>query len=457
MLTNHFFYFSSEQGAAGSLLRTFWRVACVASFAISVVFFTACNFSSPPPPATPPIPAAAPLPADAGNDDGAIRFLEGRVKSDPLDFVAYNQLAGRYLQRQRETGSVTYLDLAIRAARASLAAIPAEQNVAGLSALAYSEYASHDFAAARDQALRLTELDAGKSYPYELLSDALMELGDYDKARDALHRAEQMGRTLETETRLARWALLQGQPDTATRRFANALIIALNQYPPSRETVAWCRWQLGETAFSIGDYETAERHYRDALTTFPNYYRALASLGRVRAARGDLSGAIEQYQQAIKILPDPGFVAALGDLYTLSGRDKEAADNYALVEQIGKLSALNGVLYNRQLAIFYADHDLKANEAYDSAKKEYEMRQDIYGADAVAWTALKAGKIAEAQAAIKDALQLGTRDAKLYYHAGMIARAAGDKAAAKDYLKKVLALNPQFDPMQAAIARKAIE
>jgi tetratricopeptide (TPR) repeat protein len=150
-------------------------------------------------------------------------------------------------------------------------------------------------------------------------------------------------------------------------------------------------------------------------------------------------------------------VAALGDLYTLSGRDKEAADNYALVEQIGKLSALNGVLYNRQLAIFYADHDLKANEAYDSAKKEYEMRQDIYGADAVAWTALKAGKIEAAQAAIKDALKLGTRDAKLYYHAGMIARAAGDKAAAKDYLKRALALNPQFDPMQAAIAKRAVE
>jgi hypothetical protein len=44
--------------------------------------------------------------------------------------------------------------------------------------------------------------------------------------------------------------------------------------------------------------------------------------------------------------------------------------------------------------------------------KEYEARRDIYGADALAWTALKAGKISEAQSAIKDALRLGTQDAK---------------------------------------------
>src|SRR5438034_11113508 len=100
---------------------------------------------------------------------------------------------------------------------------------------------------------------------------------------------------------------------------------------------------------------------------------------------------------------------------------------------------------------------MKAGEAYDSAAREYEVRRDIYGADAVAWTALKAGKLAEAQTAIKEALRLGTKDAKLFYHAGMIARAAGDKGAARDYLQRALKLNPQFDPLQAQIAKKTLE
>ncbi len=221
--------------------------------------------------------------------------------------------------------------------------------------------------------------------------------------------------------------------------------------------MAWIRWQLGEVAFSPGDYPKAERHYRDALITFPNYYRALASLGRVLAARGDLPGAIEQYERVIRILPDPTSVAALGDLYTLSGRDKEATAQYELVEHIARLSAINGVMYNRQLALFYADHDLKAADAYANAGKEYAVRRDIYGADAVAWTALKAGKLDEADAMIKAALRLGTRDAKLFYHAGMIALASGDSSAARDYLKRAIKLNPEFDPLQAANARKALD
>ena len=226
---------------------------------------------------------------------------------------------------------------------------------------------------------------------------------------------------------------------------------------PNTETISWCHWQLGETAFAIGDYASAERHYRDALTALPDYFRALASLGRVRAAQADLAGAIERYEQAVRIIPDPQFVAALGDLYKLSGREKDAASQYSLVEKIGRLNELNGVLYNRQLALFYSDHALKPEEGYANALREYEVRRDIYGADAVAWSALKAGKITEAQSAIKEALRLGTKDARLFYHAGMIAQAAGDRSGARDYLRRALTLNPQFDPLQAPIARKALE
>src|SRR5205085_8288958 len=119
-----------------------------------------------------------------------------------------------------------------------------------------------------------------------------------------------------------------------------------------RETIAWIRWQLGELAFSTGDYAKAEQHYRDALTTFPDYYRALGGLGRALAAKGDLPGAIAGYERAVQVIPDPAFVAALGDLYKLAGRDQEAAAQYALVEQIGKLNAANGLLYNRQVALY---------------------------------------------------------------------------------------------------------
>ncbi len=439
------------------------RIACVIILCSGLLTLNNCGdvwLSSKTTSNTPPsdIPAALPLPADDNSKNSEIRFLEERVKSDHDDFIAYNKLAADYLQRQRETGSIEYLSLATRAAQASLKAIPAEQNPGGLTALAQAEYASHNFTAARDDALKLKELSPNKSYPYEILCDALLELGSYDEADAAFARMEKLGRgSIGTETRLARLSVLRGHVADAQRHLSYALALALNTAKPSRETVAWCRWQLGETAFSIGDYETAERYYRDSLTTFPDYYRALASMARVRVARNDLQGGMEFYEQAIKRLPDPAFVAASGDLYKLAGHEREAAAQYALVEQIGHLSAASGALYNRQLALFYADHDIKPEEAYANAVKEYEARRDIYGADALAWTALKAGKISEAQSAIKDALRLGTQDAKGFYHAGMIARAAGDKTKARDYLRRALVLNPQFDLLQASVARKALE
>lgn len=435
------------------------RATFIALIINCVVAFAGCGIlSSPSSTAPPPLPAATTLTSSTEGTETAIRFLEDRVSRDHDDFIAYNKLAGYYLQRQRETGSLSYLDLALRAASASLAAMPAEMNKGGLAALAQTEYASHEFTSARDHALRLAELDRAKSYPYQLLGDALLELGDYDKATSAFGQMERLGgASVGAETRLARAALLRGQTEAAIRHLSDALALALVQEPPSRETIAWIRWQLGEAAFSIGVYQTAEQRYRDALATFPDYYRVLGSLGRVLAARGDVPGAIEQYERAISIIPDPSFVAALGDLYKISGREKEATAQYKLVEHIARLSAMNGVLYNRQLALFYADHDMKAEEAYASAVKEYVVRRDIYGADAVAWTGLKAGKLAEAQSAIKEALRLGTRDAKLFYHAGMISQATGDFASARDYLERVLKLNPQFDPMQTLNARHALE
>jgi tetratricopeptide (TPR) repeat protein len=387
----------------------------------------------------------------------AVRFLEDRVKNDPDDLVALNKLSSYYLQLHRENADPRYLELALKCARESLRVVPAEENIEGLVCLAQAQLQIHDFISARDNGLKLISFKPQKSYGYEVLGDALLELGEYDHAIEAYTRMEELDRgSMATESRLARLALLRGDQKTAQKRYELALSHAQSKFGGSAESIAWCQWQLGELAFNAGDYNTAGQRYTESLN-MPRYFRALASLGRVRAATGDLKGAIEQYELAVRIIPDPQFVAALGDLYKLVGRTREASSQYHLVEKIARLNELNGALYNRQLAIFLADHDMKADEAYAYAVKENAVRHDVFGADAVAWTALKAGKVDVAQSAIKDALKFGTKEARLLYHAGMIARAAGDLNGSREFLKQALALNPQFDPLQAQLARKALE
>ena len=318
--------------------------------------------------------------------------------------------------------------------------------------------AEHDFVKARADGLRLTQLDPGTINSWGVLTDALLELGDYAQADAAIQEMRKLGSdTAETEIRVGRLLFLQGDTPGAQKHFFRALAFARNIPMPPRETVAWCQWQLGEMAFSTGDYDPAEKYYRDALATYPGYVQALASLGRVLAAHDNLAGAIEQYESAVRRFPDPTFVAALGDLYHLAGRQKDAQIQYDLVEQIGHLSALNGSRYNRQIALFEADHNKDVQAAYIGAAREYRDRRDIYGADALAWTAMKAGKLTEAQTAMTAALRLSTHDARLYYHAGMIAEKNGNRQQTRDYLQRALNLNPKFDPLQASLAQKTLD
>ncbi len=398
--------------------------------------------------------------SDEGATQAAIRFYLARVERDPEDTRSQNALAEYYLQEVRESGNEDYLPRALATARASVEAVLPERNVGGLTALAHSEFSNHDFAAARDHAIALITLNPGKSEPFAILGDAQLELGDYDAARKAFAEMERLGPDDPgTHTRLARAAFLRGQTDEASAHLSRALELLLGQPDAPREAVAWCRWQLGEVAFSVSDDEKAERFYREALAASPNSFRALAALGRLSAGRGDLPAAITLYEHAVRIAPDVNSMAALGDLYTQTGHAADAAVRFELVEQLGEHSRkVHDPPFNRNLALFHADHDLKAEEAYALARGEYAAgRHDVYGADALAWTALKAGRIAEAQSAMKDALRFGTRDARLFYHAGMIARAAGENEAALEFLKQSYALHPHFDPLQSKIARAALQ
>ena len=378
----------------------------------------------------------------------AVRFLEERVKGDPDDLVALNKLAGYYLQLHRETDDVKYLKLSLGAAQASLKVLPIDQNLGGLTALALAEFETHNFTGARDHAKELTEYKPQSSFGFQLFGDACLELGDYDSAADAYRQMERLNRgTVGTETRLAHFDLLRGDVVKARQRYELALDLASKESIPSAETIAWCHWQLGELEFGSGNTDVAETHYQNALKVFPNYPHAITSLARLRVARGDLSGAISLYESVVKRQPDPVDCAALGDAYELAGRIQDAEKQRSIVERIGLMDALNTALYNRHLILFWADHDLKPQEAYSKATQEYAVRRDVYAADALAWSALKAGKVDEARSAMNEALRLGTQDARLFYHAGMIERAAGDIEASKDYLQRSLKLNPNFDPL----------
>jgi len=54
------------------------------------------------------------------------------------------------------------------------------------------------------------------------------------------------------------------------------------------------------------------------------------------------------------------------------------------------------------------------------------------------------------------ALQLGTKDAPLSFHAGLIYERIGETETARKFLDRAVALNPQFNLLLADVAQQAL-
>ena len=400
--------------------------------------------------------ALGPSPVDAQSTppDRAITLQRLKLQRNPYDAASYHRLGDAYIQKARETGDMSYYGLAERTLRKSIEIAP--ENEPAVRRLAFVCSSRHDFEQTVVEATRALSLDATDGDAYGVLGDALLELGKYDDAELAYTRMMELGRDLASYSRRSGLRTLHGDPSGSMADLQRAIDAGLAAGQP-RESVAWAQWQLGAEHFAVGDVKAAEARYLAALTTYPGYYRALAGLGQVRAARQQYPEAIELYRRALGVIPLPEYAAALGDLYAKLGRSREAAQQYALVEYIGRLSALNRVLYNRELVYFYADHGIKLEDALALARREIAVRKDIYGHDALAWALFSNGRAEEAATHVAEALRLGTRDARLFFHAGMISRRLGRSEEAIRYLEQALATNPQFHVLQADVARATLK
>jgi tetratricopeptide (TPR) repeat protein len=284
------------------------------------------------------------------------------------------------------------------------------------------------------------------------MTDALVELGDYPAAVEAAQKMMDLRPDSASYSRASYLRGLHGDLEGAIEAMVVAVKAANSRNP---ENISWYRVHLGLNLMNAGKRREGEREFDVALETFPDYHPALAAKARARVAAGDFDGAIEFYRRAQERAPLPELVIPLGDLYSKLGRVAEARQQYELVDFIERQAARNGTS-SRQLALFWADHDMKLDEALEVMRQERAVRGDIYTSDALAWCLFKKGKFAEAKESIEQAMRLGTRDARIFYHAGMIYDALNDHHRAVKYLKLAMDADFSFDVLQAAAAARKL-
>jgi tetratricopeptide (TPR) repeat protein len=392
--------------------------------------------------------------ANVPSVDVAISSFQVRIKQNPQDAVTYTLLANQYMRQARETGDVTGYQRAETALKEALALLPTYSPAS--TSLASVYYAQHDFTQALELAQKDYEKNPKNTQAFVVIGDAQLALGNYKEAEAAYQELNDKGATPPVLARLAVLEELKGDPQQGLEFMRRAAGDAL-QSGGTRESVAWYLLRVGDMYFNTGQHKQAGAYYESALRIFDNYHLALAGLGRVSATQGKYDEAVAYYQQAVNIIPQPDYLSALGDLYVLTNQTEKAQIQYKTVEYIGKLADINKQVYNRQLANFYSDHDLHVQEGLRLALSELESRKDIYGYDAAAWAQYQNGNFDEAQELMDQAMALGTRDALLYYHAGMIALELSDKAQARKLLAQALEINPHFSILHSDRARVTLE
>lgn len=403
---------------------------------------------------TVPTPTPAPVrpPYDAEAVHQNLEFYASQVRRDPQSATFQAALANCYLESYRETGDAGDVSGAERAARASLR-LRLKNNGGAYFQLSRALVAQHRFPEALDaarQAARYDRTALGQC------ADIQIETGDYAGARRDLERAPFRADDPAYLALQARLLEVSGNNGGARTLLQRAATRAQNNLEVPPQTAAWFWERLGHIQFQNGEVEPAQNSYARALAVFPRDTRSMAALSRLFAARGDWKSCVLWGERAAQIVPAPDTLALLGQAHEALGQPQLARQKYALVAAAEQLSQAQGVIYDRQRALFLANRRQNLPTALRLALGEMKLRRDIYAYDALAQIYFEMGKLEAAQKAADQALHMGTADATLWYHAGLIADARGQKERARTHLKRALQISPYFLTPEAPRRARAI-
>ena len=394
------------------------------------------------------VPVTRPLDVSASPEQ-VLAALQSRLERMPNDWQSWAALGSAYVQTARRTGDPSYYPNADGALAKSLSIKPG--NTAALIGLSSLAAARHDFARALSYGSQAVAASPYSATALGVKGDALIELGRYSEAFATFQRMVDLRPDLSSYARASYARELQGDVAGAIADMNLAL-----QAASSPADAAWAEYQLGELWFNSGRLDRAQAAYARAAAQDATYVPAREGLAKVAAAQGKYARAIGLYQSVVDHMPLPQYVIELADVYTAAGRVADAAQEAGLLAVEEQLARANGVNLDLEQATYDADHG-RAAAALTAARAEWNRRHSVLVADALAWALYANKRYAEAYAYSVKALGLGTRNAMMWFHRGMIERALGHRIEARDALARALAINPHFSVRWAPVAVRVLE
>ena len=232
--------------------------------------------------------------------DQRITYWEQKVKAEPKNLEAMLNLAGAFLQKNRETTDFSYVDRASGLVDRVLTADAGNYNALRLRLEVAMNY--HRFPRVIDYAEQLLERNPSDAGVTALMGDALMEMGRYDEAGRVYKRMTDLGGNLFSYNRYAYYLFVTGR----TQEALAWMMQAVESGSPQPENEAWCLVELGDLLFKTG--KVKERGI--GLPTFAQQSGGVSSR---QCRSGETCGGARRFQGGDPVFPgSPGGRAVSG-------------------------------------------------------------------------------------------------------------------------------------------------
>jgi tetratricopeptide (TPR) repeat protein len=369
-------------------------------------------------------------------NDRKISRLQQQIRNGRNLQLGLEQLGWAFVAKARESFDPGFYKLAERCARCIEKPNPQSQEAMLLRAYVLQNL--HLFKESETLARRLVE-QRGLSFDYGLLGDALMEQGKLSDAVEAYQRMMNLKPDLRAYARAAHMRWLKGDLAGAIE----AMQLAVSAASPSdAESAAWVNTRLAFYEFQAGHVDEAEQRCAFALSLQNNYAPTLLLKGKMLLAQNRFRESVDALQDAAKLNPLPEYQWTLAEALRAAGRENEAS---GIEVQLRKHGASSDP---RTMALFLATRHENPATALRLARTELGSRSDVFTHDALAWSLAAAGNLAEAHNEMQRALAEGTEDARLFFHAAVIASQAGHAADAERWLRKARELSQLLLPSE---------
>lgn len=368
-----------------------------------------------------------------------VEDLIAKIQANPGDTKSKLLLVSEYINASRISGQYDYYDKAsLNIINKILQTEPS--NFEALSLKALVMLSQHHFADALAVASAAQKVNPYSSFPYGLLVDANVEMGNYKEAVAAADQMESIRPDLRSYSRISYLREIYGDLPGAIDAMSRAVKAGITGNEPTE----WCRVQLGKLYEQTGNIKEAKFQYQLSTAARPNYPYALTGLGRIAAFEKKSDSAVMYYMLAQKLTTENSVKEEMAEMYAISGNNVKANEMASSVAADMEEKAAKAA--KDPSAGHYSDKEIAHSylvtgnyaKALEYAMNEYNRRPgNIEINQLVAWINYKNNNISAAVSHLQKAMLTNNQNPSLLFTAAAIYKQMGELSKASSLLEKL--------------------